>query len=107
MKIGTSRRQAPPAPAAGTPAAPAEPAKPGASARAAPPPIPARRCERDGRALQHGVDAALERRQRRVRCREGRPHRRQIADGSFKVNPEAIADKLIANAQELLSKVTA
>jgi negative regulator of flagellin synthesis FlgM len=29
----------------------------------------------------------------------------QIADGSFKINPEAIADKLIANAQELLSKV--
>jgi negative regulator of flagellin synthesis FlgM len=29
----------------------------------------------------------------------------QIAGGSFKVNPEAIADKLIANAQELLSKV--
>jgi negative regulator of flagellin synthesis FlgM len=28
-----------------------------------------------------------------------------IANGSFKVNPEAIADKLIANAQELLSKV--
>jgi negative regulator of flagellin synthesis FlgM len=28
-----------------------------------------------------------------------------IADGSFKINPEAIADKLIANAQELLSKV--
>jgi negative regulator of flagellin synthesis FlgM len=28
-----------------------------------------------------------------------------IADGTFKVNPEAIADKLIANAQELLSKV--
>ena len=29
----------------------------------------------------------------------------QLADGSFKVNPEAIADKLIANAQELLTKV--
>lgn len=29
-----------------------------------------------------------------------------IADGSFKVNPEVIADKLIANAQELLSKTT-
>ena len=29
----------------------------------------------------------------------------QIADGTFKINPEAIADKLIANAQELLSKV--
>jgi negative regulator of flagellin synthesis FlgM len=28
-----------------------------------------------------------------------------IADGSYKVNPEAIADKLIANAQELLGKV--
>lgn len=29
-----------------------------------------------------------------------------IADGTFKVNPEAIADKLIANAQELLSKAS-
>ena len=28
-----------------------------------------------------------------------------IADGTFKVNPEAIADKLISNAQELLTKV--
>ncbi len=28
----------------------------------------------------------------------------QIADGSFKINPKAIADKLIANAQELLAK---
>jgi negative regulator of flagellin synthesis FlgM len=27
-----------------------------------------------------------------------------IADGSFKVNPEAIADKLISNAQELLNQ---
>jgi negative regulator of flagellin synthesis FlgM len=27
-----------------------------------------------------------------------------IEDGTFKANPEAIADKLIANAQELLSK---
>jgi negative regulator of flagellin synthesis FlgM len=27
-----------------------------------------------------------------------------IDDGSFQVNPEAIADKLIANAQELLAK---
>ena len=29
-----------------------------------------------------------------------------IADGSFKVNPEAIADKLIANAQELLGRTS-
>jgi negative regulator of flagellin synthesis FlgM len=28
-----------------------------------------------------------------------------IDDGSFKINPEAIADKLISNAQEVLSKV--
>ena len=27
-----------------------------------------------------------------------------IADGTFKADPEAIADKLIANAQELLTK---
>jgi negative regulator of flagellin synthesis FlgM len=32
--------------------------------------------------------------------------RQAIADGSYKVNPEAIADKLIANAQELLGKVS-
>ncbi|MFT3816020.1 MAG: flagellar biosynthesis anti-sigma factor FlgM [Rubrivivax sp.] len=29
---------------------------------------------------------------------------RQIKDGSYQVNPETIADKLIANAQELLSR---
>ena len=29
-----------------------------------------------------------------------------IRDGKFKVNPEAIADKLIANAKELLGKVS-
>ena len=27
-----------------------------------------------------------------------------IADGTYKVNPEVVADKLIANAQELLGK---
>lgn len=30
--------------------------------------------------------------------------RQSISDGSFKVNPEAIADKLIANAQEVLGR---
>ena len=29
-----------------------------------------------------------------------------IRDGKFEVNPEAIADKLIANAQELLSRAS-
>ena len=28
-----------------------------------------------------------------------------LADGTYKVNPEVIADKLISNAQELLTKV--
>ena len=28
-----------------------------------------------------------------------------IEDGTFKINPEAIADKLIANAQEALNKI--
>ena len=29
-----------------------------------------------------------------------------IADGTFKVNPDVIADKLISNAQELLTKAS-
>ena len=29
---------------------------------------------------------------------------KSIQDGSFKINPDAIADKLIANAQELLTR---
>ncbi|HWH82424.1 MAG TPA: flagellar biosynthesis anti-sigma factor FlgM [Burkholderiaceae bacterium] len=30
---------------------------------------------------------------------------KSIEDGTFKINPEAIADKLISNAQELLTQV--
>ncbi len=30
--------------------------------------------------------------------------RQSISDGTYKVNPEAIADKLIANAQDLLGR---
>lgn len=32
--------------------------------------------------------------------------RAAIADGSYVVNPEAIADKLLANAQEMLNRTT-
>jgi negative regulator of flagellin synthesis FlgM len=31
--------------------------------------------------------------------------RQSISDGTYKINPEAIADKLIANAHEVLGKV--
>jgi negative regulator of flagellin synthesis FlgM len=31
--------------------------------------------------------------------------RQSISDGSYKVNPEAIADKLISNAQDVLGKI--
>lgn len=33
--------------------------------------------------------------------------RQSISDGTYKINAEAIADKLIANAQEVLGKVSA
>jgi negative regulator of flagellin synthesis FlgM len=32
--------------------------------------------------------------------------RQSISNGTYKVNPEAIADKLIANAQDVLGKVS-
>lgn len=32
--------------------------------------------------------------------------KQSIEDGSYKINPEAIADKLIANAQEVLARKT-
>jgi negative regulator of flagellin synthesis FlgM len=32
--------------------------------------------------------------------------RQSISDGTYKINPEAIANKLIANAQELLGRIT-
>ena len=104
MKIGHPADKPLPAPAAGAPAAPADAAKASAGAPRRRPPAHAD-AERDGRAVEHRLDAALGRRLGRVRCREGRPHLRSDRRRHFKVNPEAIADKLIANAQELLTKV--
>ena len=103
MKIGHPADKPLPAPAVGTPAAPAD------AAKAAPPghakgtgnvdasatvalSSAASTLLSTGTASEFDADKV---------ARIGAA----IADGSFKVNHEAIADKLIANAQELLSKV--
>src|SRR5512140_1880736 len=106
MKIGHSADKPLPAPAVGTPAASAE------SAKAAP-----------GHAPGHATGAASVDASATVALSSTASTllaggstsefdadkvariAGQIADGSFKVNPHAIADKLIANAQELLAKV--
>ena len=106
MKIGQPADKPLPAPAAGTPAAPAAPAE---AAKAAP------GVRATGAAV---VDAsatvALSSTASTLLSSGGVGEfdadkvariAGAIADGSFKVNPDAIADKLIANAQELLTKV--
>jgi negative regulator of flagellin synthesis FlgM len=104
MKIGHPADKPLPAPAAGTPAASAEAAKAsaGVAAGAATPTVDASATVAlsstastllsSGGAGEFDAD--------KVSRIAG-----AIADGSFKINPEAIADKLIANAQELLTKV--
>ena len=104
MKIGHPADKPLPAPAAGTPAAPAEPPRrrPPASA---PRGAANGRRQRDGRAVEHRVDAALRRRRGEFDADKVARISQASPTASFKVNPEAIADKLIANAQELLTKV--
>ena len=104
MKIGHPADKPLPAPAAGTPAAPGEATRTTQGVRAT------GAAQVDASAtvalsstastlLSSGVHAEFD--ADKVARITG-----QLADGSFKVNPEAIADKLIANAQELLVKVT-
>jgi negative regulator of flagellin synthesis FlgM len=101
MKIGSPADKPLPAAALGTPAAPAEAAKQGAVHAA-------------GAAVDASATVALSSTASTLLSTGGASEfdadkvariSAQIADGSFKVNPDAIADKLIANAQELLSKV--
>jgi negative regulator of flagellin synthesis FlgM len=103
MKIGHPADKPLPAPSAGTPAAPAEAAKASAGSQAA------GTAQVDASAtvalsstastlLSGGASGEFD------ADKVGRIAS-AIADGSFKINPEAIADKLIANAQELLAKV--
>jgi negative regulator of flagellin synthesis FlgM len=102
MKIGHSADKPLPTPAAGTPAVPAEAAKTGAvhttgagvvdaSATVALSSTASTLLSTGG-ASEFDADKVA-----RISS--------AIAEGSFRINPEAIADKLIANAQELLSKV--
>jgi negative regulator of flagellin synthesis FlgM len=103
MKIGHSADKPLPAPAAGTPAAPAEAAKATAGVHA----TGAANVDASATVALSSTASTLlsggatgEFDADKVARVAG-----QVADGSFKVNPEAIADKLIANAQELLTKV--
>src|ERR1700754_906247 len=101
MKIGHPADKPLPAPAAGTPAAPAEAAKAGVGVHA----TAAANVDASATVALSSTASTLlsggasgEFDADKVARIAG-----QIADGSFKVNPEAIADKLIANAQELLT----
>ena len=102
MKIGHSADKPLPAPAVGTPAAPAESAKTGAvhATAAAAVDASATVALSSTASTLLSAGSASEFDADKVARISG-----AIADGSFKINPEAIADKLIANAQELLSKV--
>lgn len=102
MKIGHPADKPLPAPAVGTPAAPADAAKtaPGNAAAAANVDASATVALSSTASTLLSTGGSGEFDADKV-ARVGAA----IADGSFKVNPEAIADKLIANAQELLSKV--
>lgn len=106
MKIGYPADKPVTAPAAGTTAAPAEAAKTSAGAHAVHATGAAAVDASSTVALSSTASSLLrpgagsEIDAQKVAHITGR-----IADGSFKVNPEAIADKLIANAQELLGKV--
>jgi negative regulator of flagellin synthesis FlgM len=101
MKIGQPADKPLPAPAAGTPAA-ADAAKPavGRAAGSAAVDASATVALSSAASTLLSTDAAGAFDAEKVARIAG-----AIADGSFKINPEAIADKLIANAQELLSKV--
>jgi negative regulator of flagellin synthesis FlgM len=102
MKIGHPADKPLPAPAVGTPAAQTEAAKPAPAHATAAAGVDASATVALSNTASTLLSAgsASEFDAAKVSHIAG-----QIADGTFKVNPEAIADKLIANAQELLSKV--
>lgn len=103
MKIGHPADKPLPPAAAGTPAQAPESGKPAAAALAATPQAAdaSAKVELSSTAatlLSGGTSAEFDA-DKVARMADA------IANGSFKVNADAIADKLIANAQELLTKV--
>jgi len=104
MKIGHPADKPMPAPAAGTPAAPADA---GAKASAGAQPAGAATVDASATVALSSTASTLLSGGASGEFDADKVARisAQLADGSFKVNPEAIADKLIANAQELLAKV--
>ena len=103
MKIGHPADKPLPAPAAGTPGAPAEAAKATAGAHA----TGAANVDASATVALSSTASTLLSGGASCEFDAEKVARisAQLADGTFKVNPEAIADKLIANAQELLAKV--
>ncbi|HEX2539845.1 MAG TPA: flagellar biosynthesis anti-sigma factor FlgM [Caldimonas sp.] len=103
MKIGHPADKPPPPTGAASAAAAAEAAKPAAAAQAGAgaPSDPSAKVELSSTAtglLSGGTSAEFDA-NKVARMAES------IANGTFKINADAIADKLIANAQELLTKV--
>ncbi len=103
MKIGHPADKLPPSTGAGTPGAATEAGKPQAAAQAGRPAADASaKVELSPAAaglISGGTSAEFDA-DKVARMAEA------IAGGTFKINADAIADKLIANAQELLTKVT-
>jgi negative regulator of flagellin synthesis FlgM len=103
MKVGKPAHPTPAPVSNGTPAAPANGTTAAASASAIPAQAdPSAKIElsNNASALMTGGSSPEFDSEKVARISKS------IDDGTFKINPEAIADKLISNAQELLKKST-
>jgi negative regulator of flagellin synthesis FlgM len=99
MKIGNPADKRPVGPVETTPAKPKDEAAKATSTGAATDPSAKVQLSSTATTLMAGADAAEFDAAKVERISQA------IADGSYKVNADVIADKLIANAQEALGKV--